>query len=320
MKGKCSKSDCPAPISDCLEMNSLQDCSHWVPQDNNKSKDKTVRKKTFKNHSEISWTGELLDVEEIKQISYRNSPIIIGLVGKADAGKSSYLGMLFSLFLNGKKLSNFGFTGTNTILGWEKLAHTMRLKRGNIKFPPPTPSDPDYYSFLHLALRAKCNRLQDVLLTDTSGEVFLQWASNREDENANSARWIHKNSSGFILFVDCEALVKQKNAAKSEVIDIAQQLKYKNNKRPVVIVWSKSDVFNDINKNIRESLSEDLQEMFEICKEIKVTNFSNDDPDELCHKNNFQVIDWLLSNILKTSNIKLKLEAEKTEDFFLNYK
>jgi hypothetical protein len=319
MQGKCKKTECAAPKTQCFELHdNLQECEHWVGTASVKEKNQQ-KQGVDKSKSVINWSGDAFTVEDIQLISSRNNPIIIGLVGRADAGKSSFLGMLYTLLLNGERLKEFNFAGTKTTIGWESLAHRMRLKRGNVKFPDPTPSNPNFYSFLHLALRDKEDRLKDVLFTDTSGEVFLQWSRNKEDENANSARWIHKNSSAFILFVDCEALIERRNAAKTEIIDISQQLKQDLNERPIIVVWSKADEINNVKDVIRTSLREDLMEIFPHHTEIEVTNFSKADPDKLCHENNLEVVDRLLDEVLQPSNIEINLGVGVTDDLFLSY-
>lgn len=30
------------------------------------------------------------------------------------------------------------------------------------------------------------------------------WSQNRNDPNAENARWIYEHSNGFILFIDCD--------------------------------------------------------------------------------------------------------------------
>lgn len=319
MEGRCNKQECAAPVTKCYELHdNLPDCEHWTGLSAVKEKNQQ-KKNVDKSKSVINWSGDSFTLADIPLISSRNSPIIFGLVGKADAGKSSFLGMLYTLLLNGKRLNKFNFAGTKTTNGWEFLAYKMRLKRGNVSFPEPTPSNPNFYSFLHLALRNKEDNLKDVLFTDTSGEVFLQWARNREDENAGSARWIHKNSSGFILFIDCEALIERRNAAKTEIIDIAQQLKQGLNERPVIVVWSKADEINNVKEVIKTSLREDLRQIFPHYAEIEVTNFSKADPDKLCHENNLEVVDWLLNEVLQPSNLEIVLDVEVKDDLFLSY-
>jgi GTPase SAR1 family protein len=320
MEGKCTNQDCAAPITQCLKLwDNLPDCEYWKGIEPLKEKNQQKAKES-KGNSIINWSGDAFSVNELSLISLRNSPIIIGLVGRAGAGKSSFLGMLYTLFLNGGRLKEFNFAGTKTITGWESLAHRMRLRRGNVRFPDPTPSNPDFYNFLHLALRDKENRLKDVLFTDTSGEVFLQWSRNKDDENANSARWIHSNASCFILFVDCEALISRRSAAKTEIIDIAQQLKQDLNARPVVVVWSKADEIKDVKEVIKTSLKEDLKEIFPYCIEIEVANFSQTDPDNLCHENNLKVVDQLLEDVLQSSNMEINLNIEAKDDLFFSYR
>ncbi len=45
------------------------------------------------------------------------------------------------------------------------------------------------------------------------------------------------NSNGFILFIDCDDLIKRKNRAKTEIIDIAEMLKSDLKNKPVLNVF-----------------------------------------------------------------------------------
>lgn len=320
MEGRCKNTECAAPITSChLLIDDLNKCQFWTASSNT-VKNNNKGHASAKIESDVNWSGNPFDVQEVSLVSARNSPIIIGLIGKAEAGKSSYLGMLFTLLLNGKHFNKFHFAGSKTIFGWETLAASLRYKRGNVSFPAPTPSSPDYYSLLHLALRDNEEHLHDVLFTDTSGEVFLQWAYDREDENAASARWIHENSNAFIFFIDCQALIDRRNAAKTEIIDIAQQLKQNINGRPVAVIWSKSDEIDNVKEVIKLSLKEDIREIFSDYTEIEVANFSRADPDKLCHENNIEVVDWLFERVFQPSKPKTEIDIRETDDFFLNYR
>ena len=147
MKNKCTKTDCPAPKGLCLEHASPEypKCEHWLGDKSEQSveEQKTVTKKT----QSLPWTGEPFQPTDIEIVSQRSAPLIIGMVGGANAGKTSYLGMLYTLLFNGKKLEHWQFAGSCTLAAWEMLAQYLRMQSdGNVEFAPPTPSNPDFYS------------------------------------------------------------------------------------------------------------------------------------------------------------------------------
>jgi len=317
MAEKCSNPDCPAPPHCHEGKEDYKQCDFWLKNNSEKTEKKDKPKKESKN-SNLTWTGEPFKIEDVAQVSRRTTPIFIGVVGKADAGKTTFLAMLYTLLLNGKKFRDFNFAGTKTILGWDELHHKLKVQKNKVAFPDPTPSQ--YYRLLHFALRNAENQLKDIFLSDASGEVFSLWSQNRDDVNAENARWIYDNSNAFILFIDCVDLIKRKNLAKTEIIDIAQMLQHDLQGRPLIAVWSKSDLKEKIHIKIKDSLKEELQNLFLNYTEIDISNFSSDDPDKLVHENNLEVIDWLLEKILVPSTTELIVNSNHKNDLFLNYK
>lgn len=317
MAEKCSNPDCPAPPHCHEGKDDYKQCDFWLKNNSEKIEEKEKPKKESKN-SNLTWTGEPFQIEDIAKVSRRSTPIFIGVVGKADAGKTTFLAMLYTLLLNGKKFKNFNFAGTKTILGWDELHHKLKVQKNKVAFPDPTPSQ--YYRLLHFALRNAEDQLKDVFLSEASGEVFSLWSQNRDDVNAENARWIYDNSNGFILFIDCVDLIERKNLAKTEVIDIAQMLQHSLKGRPVIAVWSKSDMKEEIHIKIKDSLKEELQDLFSNYTEIDISNFSSDDPDKLVHENNLEVIDWLLNKILVPAGTNFIINSNHKNDLFLNYK
>lgn len=317
MVGKCSNPDCVAPISCHEGREKHTECEFWLKSNNSKPKIKSASKREKK--SDLPWTGEALTIEELPKITYRNTPVIIGIIGKADAGKTTYLAMLFTLLLRGIKLKEFDFCGTKTINEWDRLYQKLRVQQEGVTFPDPTPAQ--YIRLLHLALRNQSKKLKDILISDASGEVFSIWSKNRNDENADNARWIYENSNAFILFIDCDDLINRKAQAKTDIIDLAQMLKHDLRNRPVIAVWSKSDKKEKVHPIIRENLQGELKDIFENYEEIDISNFSSDDPDVLVHKNNIAVLDWLLSKIFSLQKADILIENDNTgNDIFLNYK
>ncbi|MBV2196421.1 MAG: hypothetical protein KUL78_07965 [Flavobacterium sp.] len=317
MEGKCSNPDCTAPIS-CYEGHEDHTkCEHWLK--NNPitpvSKEK-IQKKI--NKVNPLWTGEPFKIEEVNLISYRNSPVVIGLAGKAKAGKTTFLAMLYTLLYNGEHFKKYSFSGSKTIIGWDKLYHKLKVVNKKVTLPDPTPSN--YLRLLHLALRDSESKLKDILISDASGEVFSYWSQNINDSNAENARWIYDNSNGFVLFLDCEDLINRKNLAKTEIIDIAEMLKSNLKNRPIVVVWSKADLKADIHPVIKENLHSELSDIFSNYCEIDISNFPSKNPDDLVHKNNLEVIEWLLDKIYVPSADEIIIENSYPNDTFLNFK
>ncbi len=318
MEKQCKIKECAAPVGDCHESGgSCENCCHWLESNAaNEEEGKVVPKKIIK--SNLSWSGEPLKVDELPVVTSRNSPICIGIVGKVDAGKTTFLAMLYTLLFNGRKLEAYNFSGTFTIKGWDELYSKLKIQKEKVTFPDPTPTE--YIRLLHLALRDKNNSLKDLLISEASGEVYTYWSQNRNDELAQNARWVYKNAEGFILFVDCDDLLNHKNRAKTEIIDIAQQLKHDLQSRPVVIAWSKSDTLSKVNPQIIASLKSEFKNLFSNYTEIEISNFSKGEPDEMVHTNNLKVIDWLIEKLVIPSNEELSISSNYKNDFFLNYK
>jgi Double-GTPase 2 len=317
MAEKCSNPECAAPPHCHENHDDYTKCTFWL-KNNSVKIEKKEKLKSEVSKTNLSWTGEPFKIEDVEQVSRRTSPIFIGVIGKADAGKTTFLAMLYTLLLNGKKLKEYNFTGTKTILGWDELYHRLKVQKNRVAFPDPTPSQ--YYRLLHFALRNSNNQLKDIFLSDASGEVFSNWSQNRDDASADNARWIYTNSNAFILFIDCIDLINRKNLAKTEIIDIAQMLTHDLKGRPVIAVWSKSDKKEEVHTKIINSLKEELQNLFANYTEIDISNFSTDDPDKLVHENNLEVIEWLLNKILVPSLEKLVVNGIYKNDLFLNYK
>lgn len=317
MTGKCSNPECAAPISCHEGKEKPTECEFWMKSNTSQPKIKPISKKEKK--SDLPWTGDALTIEELPKVTYRNTPVIIGIIGKADAGKTTYLAMLFTLLLRGIKLKEFDFCGTKTINAWDELYQKLKVQQEGVTFPDPTPAQ--YIRLLHLALRNQSKKLKDILISDASGEVFSIWSKNRNDANAENARWVYEHSNAFILFIDCDDLINRKAQAKTDIVDMAQMLKHDLRNRPIIAVWSKSDKKEDVHPVIREKLQGELKELFENYEEIDISNFSSDDPDVLVHKNNIAVLDWLLSKVFTPSKSEILIENDSTvNDIFLNYK
>lgn len=320
MRKKCSNPNCSAPKGICLESMTPEHlkCNNWMVTTSSTQKaEEKISKDKLKY---LPWTGEALQPEDISIISERSAPLIVGMIGTADSGKTSYLGMLYTLLFNGSVINNWSFSGCTTMAAWEALAQYLKIKHdGSIEFPIPTPSHPEFYSLYHLALKNK-NVFRDILFADSSGEVFTAWSEDISDVGAENARWIYKNSSAFIFMVDSVALSIKRGQAKSEIVQMAEQLAANLNGRPVTIVWTKSDKKDEIRPNIKASLEEDLLELFPNSTSIQVSNFPKNEHDNLCYENNLNVIEDILNHLNQPSKLNIDVFLESSNDYFLDYK
>lgn len=319
MRNKCNKPDCPAPKGLCLEHVSpdYQKCEHWLGGKTEQTFEN--QKKRHKTAQSLPWTGEPFQPTDIEIVSQRSAPLIIGMVGSADAGKTSYLGMLYTLLFNGKKFELWSFAGSYTLAAWEMLAQYLKIQPdGNVEFAPPTPSNPDFYSLYHLAMK-RGELFRDVLFADSSGEVFNLWAEDVHDPNAENARWVYEKSNAFIFMVDSVSLINRRGAAKTEIVQMAEQVAANLKGRPVAVVWSKADEIDKVRGTIKSALEEDIAHIFRDSQVFEVSNFSKSDPDTLCHKNNIGVTEYLLEKLNEPKIIKLIPQVSVSDDMFLNY-
>lgn len=319
---KCKNTECFVhDTGKCYKMIDPPDqCSEYIAS--NQAEPSAPKSKTPRgengNSIPVPWDGNVLTPENIGVLSMSSSPIIIGLVGNYKAGKTSYLATLFTLLLNKHRIDGFQFSGSLTIEAWDTLAHTMKFNP-EVQYPEPTPSNPDFFLLYHLKL--KDSKFRDLLFADASGEVFGQWAANSTDPNAGSARWISRNASAFVFFVDCELLTKRKALAKNELLDIAYRLKDAINERPIAIAWAKGDMLKDIPRELQESLKSDLIEIFPHGQHFTISSHSYSDADQLCHVNNIQIVKKLLDSLLDAPSTSINFQVVKPEyqDYFFIY-
>lgn len=320
MRNKCSAVGCSAPKGLCLKhlSSDFQKCENWLGGQTGQPIEK--QRKTKKNVPSLPWTGEPFQPVDIAIVSQRTAPLIIGMVGDSNAGKTSYLGMLYTLLFNGIRFERWSFAGSYTLAAWETLSQYLRIQSdGNVDFAPPTPSNPDFYSLYHLALK-RTELFRDVFFVDSSGEVFKLWAEDIHDPTAKNAKWIYENSNAFIFMVDSDALVTRRGAAKSEIVQMAEQLAANLRDRPVAVVWSKADKIENIRENIKSALEEDLAVLFGNSKVFEVSNFPKPVPDTVCHENNPAVVEYLLEKLNEPKIITLMPQVNPSDDLFFNYR
>ncbi|MEL6928776.1 MAG: hypothetical protein AAFO95_09085 [Cyanobacteria bacterium J06600_6] len=313
----CNKEGCYAPKDFCIE---LAGPLHERCQFFGESGTIELIAKKSEGTTPIPWTGEWLQPEQLDLLTHRGSTKIIGLVGSSGAGKTTYLAMLYSLLFNGMQIEDWTFAGSYTLDGWELQAKTLQVHAdGTVRNPDATPSDKDFYSLYHFALRHD-SYLHDILFADSSGEVFSKWADNINDPAAENAMWIYDNANAFLFFVDCEAIINQRGRARRDIAQLAEQIKSGLRGRPVVIVWSKADLAEGMRENIVNAIRQSLSTTFPGALSFEISNYSKSDSDELCHINNLAVAKTLLDQLASPYGLHIEPATAQTNDFFFKYR
>lgn len=239
---KCPRQDCFAPETTCdLGHLSLADCPALQGQATTTSSDLPDSDGAL-----LPWSGSALGLVDLGFIAGRAKPIVVGIVGPENAGKTTLLAAWYLLLGRGfGKNAVRRFAGSYSLAGWEAVAGALRWTPGvPPNFPPHTSSRGGRApGLLHLAFRLADNRLRDFLLTDAPGEWFQKWAVNREAAEAIGARWVADHADVFLVIADREALSgEDMGQARGALQLLARRLAAERRGRPVALVWTKTDV------------------------------------------------------------------------------
>jgi hypothetical protein len=238
----------------------------------------------------------------VQRFSYQKKPIIIGLLGASDAGKTTFLLGCYLQLLKGQEMSFGVFAGSYTLEAWESLAHHVRfITPCNLpKFPPHTPRGVGRIpGLLHLALRKTSGELVDILLTDAPGEWFTSWSLNENAEDAQGARWIVRHSDAYILAADSEKLASSeagiRGKTKSAIRALLDRLQPSIQQRCLTLLWTKSEDQYQIKDVIRTNIRDGF--IHATNNNWVERNCTIQQPDSF-----LRVLDEALKSIVQTSN------------------
>lgn len=239
----CSRYTCFAPETTCdLGFLDRSKCSVW------KGRDEVLGAQGEAASDELllPWSGSALGLADLGFVAGRRKPLVVGIAGPQNAGKTTLLAAWYLLVGRGLADSEKRrFAGSYSLAGWEAVASALRWAPGQPpSFPPHTSSRGGRApGLLHLAFRDAESQARDYLFTDAPGEWFQKWAVNRDALQGEGARWVAEHADVFLLIADREALSgSHMGSARGSLQLLARRLAAERAARKVALVWTKSDV------------------------------------------------------------------------------
>lgn len=288
---KCPRPRCHAPKIQCAEgYDDFESCPNWIEANGVTTQDAQA----IASESDLagaasgldsrsvtlSWSGSALGEDDLAMIAAQRRPRLISLVGPHNAGKTTFLALLYLLLRRGVPFASGRFAGSYSLGGWEKIARFLTWDGDSEPtFPPHTAANEGRRpGLLHLAFRENNGLLTNTLWTDAPGEWFRLWSVNREDPNAEGARWMHRHGDAFLLFADSEALAGETRGEAVERIRLLiERLRVGIGERPVGLVWAKSDSEPPVPDSIHVQIEGDMRRYF-VIHEIFSVSVPKDDP------------------------------------------
>lgn len=254
MTWKCTNENCFPDTACALGHAERKDCDCWQRQEG--ENDEAADQDSTQT-SDVPWNGYVLGTSDLTILSGRGQPVVIGLIGAPDSGKTSLLAYIYMWLLKYGKMGCWDFAGSWTLGGWESVVQPCRwVGEPPPSFPPHTSSAGRHPGVLHITLRQReTGILRDILFTDAPGEWFLHWARVPADPMAEGARWVIDHSNTLLLLVDTDALADAEKLpqARRATRDLIERVGAEKGSCPVMVVWTKDDV--DAPSDICEGLS-----------------------------------------------------------------
>ncbi len=288
----CSRPSCYAPECSC-DMGNMNHtkCPNWVSGHEGASASAVADA----NGLLIPWSGSALGLSDLSFVAGAGKPMVVGVVGPQNAGKTTLLAAWYLLIGRGVVCSEKRrFAGSYSFAGWEALAGSLRWSPGNLpNFPPHTSSRGGRApGLLHASFRGNSGDVRSYLFTDAPGEWFKKWSMNRDAPDAEGARWVATHADMFLLIADRQALAgENKGSARSALQVLARRLAAECSDRPVALVWTKADVpiAPEIETAVRDSVLKLMPDALEFFVSI-----SGPGDDENNGQGLLELLNWAL--------------------------
>jgi hypothetical protein len=315
---KCVRATCFVPDTGCdLGHTDLKKCPVWRGAEQGDKPSDDISSDVL-----LPWSGSALGLVDLSFVSGHARPIIIGVVGPQNAGKTTLLAAWYLLL--GRGLIDLGgrlFAGSYTLSGWEAVAGAMRWSRAQPpRFPAHTTSRGGRApGMLHLAFREPHDgRRVDFLFTDAPGEWFQKWALNADSQEGAGARWVSDNADAFLVVADREALSGgNMGSARSSLQLIAKRLSSELRDRPVSLVWTKADV--EIEPDMERAVRKAVMGAMSDAVEHSVSVVARPDADRRLNKGTgfVELLRWAVD--IQRAEVKLPPSEASSDDLLFIY-
>lgn len=245
MSRRCTHEYCFADTTCALGHLSHIDCEYWKEQSASNDGTEPATRVELPT-SDVPWNGYSLGMSDLAILNGRGQPLIIGLVGPENSGKTSLLAFVYLWFLGHGKIGDWSFAGSWTLGGWESVVqHCRWTGEPPPSFPPHTSSTGRHPGMLHVTLRHSVSgMMRDVMFTDAPGEWFTRWSRAPHEATAVGARWVIDRSSVLLLLVDSAALADSEKLPQTRraTRDIIERVGAERARYPLIVVWTKDDI------------------------------------------------------------------------------
>ena len=281
IKFACQNPDCNfAETGKCVEGFEIGKCPHQVKEEyeeevenpDNSSSEYDV---TEEDKSQTIINGDVLDINQATSILCEGPNRVICLIGPRESGKTTLGISLYDAFQNGP-YNYWYFSGSKTLLAFERRCHYARVSCGKSKPDTPRTSLSEGLGFLHFSVHSQETRKIELLISDRSGEFYERIANNLE--NCNQLFEV-KRANSIIFLIDGERLIgDERYGLKNEIVIILKTLlqnKIITEFHRLSLVLTKYDlVVTSENKEQAEDLFEAIYQNFikncdSLCSEIK---------------------------------------------------
>jgi hypothetical protein len=195
----CSRSNCFAPETTCdLGFFDRSNCPSWK----GRVESPGGQDEALSDELVLPWSGSALGLVDLGFVAGCKKPLVVGVAGPQNAGKTTLLAAWYLLVGRGLACSEKRkFAGSYSFGGWEAVAGSLRWTPGLLpNFPPHTTSrEGRAPGLLHLAFRDADAQPRSYLFADAPGEWFQKWALNRDAVDAEGARWVAGQADVFLL-------------------------------------------------------------------------------------------------------------------------
>jgi len=243
---------------------------------------------------------------------------MIAVIGPENAGKTTLLAAWYLMIGRGTHgVQDATFAGSYTLSGWEAVARAMQWEPGAApEFPPHTSTQGGREKgLLHLSFHTAPGSRRDYLFTDAPGLWFQKWALNERSAEGAGGAWIAANADAFLIVADSAALAgPDRSSARSSLQFLARRLAASRRGRPVILVWTKSDVAVDpeMKRSILDAISSQIPDY----EEFQVSVRYSDEAHIAALKNLSDLFNHVL-NIRKLLQILPPANASSNDPLFL---